>query len=82
RVSKLQLATNKSYNAERGDYWSNVQPFTAPSTGVYTFTITVTGKSYLHTIDERYTQNLPAQKPVTELKKFTINGKEMHGIDA
>ena len=82
RVSKLNEAKPSEELTKRGDYWEEVVPFTAPSTGVYTFTITVTGKSYLHTIDERYTQNLPAQKPVTELKKFTINGTEMHGIDA
>ena len=82
RVSKLNEAKPSEQKTGRGDYWKDVVPFTAPKTGVYTFTITVTGKSYLHSIDNRYTKNLPAQKPVTELLKFTINGTEQYGIDA
>lgn len=82
RVSKLNEATRSDKLTDRGDYWNEVVPFTAPTDGVYTFTFTVTGTSYLHSVDERYTQNMPAMKPVTEITKFTINGTEMHGIDA
>lgn len=81
RVSKLTEATQSQAITSRGDYWNGIESFTAPETGVYTFTFTVTGESYLHSLDARYKQNLPAMKPVIELRKFTINGKEEYGID-
>ena len=81
RVSKLNEAESSREVTNRGDYWKQVTPFTAPRTGVYTFTIAVTGESYLRSVDDRYTSNLPAQKPMIEIQKFMINGVEQHGID-
>lgn len=71
-VSNLNNAVFSDTITQSGDYLDGVVPFTAPESGIYTFTFTVTGESYLHSIDDRYTQNLPAQKPVTELYTFTI----------
>ena len=89
RVSKLQSASYGDYNASRGDYWSNVEPFVAEETGVYTFTFTVTGDSYLldaqHGLGVQYGKdptNAPANAPTTTIYKLTINGTEQFGIDA
>lgn len=89
RVSKLDAATNDSYNEARGDYWSNIEPFIAEETGVYTFTFTVTGSSYLldtlHGLGLQYGKdpgNAPANAPITTIRKITIGGTEIYGIDA
>lgn len=89
RVSKLQLASNSAYNETRKDYWSNLNPFVAEESGVYTFTFTVTGSSYLldtvHGLGSQYgknPQNAPANAPVTTVRKLTIDGTEIYGIDA
>ena len=73
--SELQNEINET----RGDYWSDVPAFKAPSDGLYNVEIKVTGSSYLldaiHGLGDRYQGNDPADPPKTTIRYISIKSE-------